>query len=195
VVGLGNPGPRYQGTRHNVGFRTLDVVAARLGVAFRKAPFRPLLGAEAATGRHRLSLVKPLTFMNNSGDVFPGLLRRQSRRRGSGEDAEQALLVICDNLDLPPGACRLRLRGSSAGHKGLDSIMRRTGSGEFMRLYIGIGHPGRSEAVVDHVLSAPPPGERSLIEAAVGRAADAVLRLSEEGPQRVMNALNQQKHG
>ena len=192
MVGLGNPGPRYQGTRHNVGFRTLDVVAARLGVAFRKAPFRPLLGAEAATGRHRLSLVKPLTFMNNSGDVFPGLLRRQSRRRGSGEDAEQALLVICDNLDLPPGACRLRLRGSSAGHKGLDSIMRRTGSGEFMRLYVGIGHPGRAQDVVQHVLSAPAQAETALIDAALERAAGAVLRLLEGEPQRVMNGLNRQ---
>ena len=188
MVGLGNPGPRYRDTRHNVGFRALDLLAARLGVRFRWAPWGRLASTAARVGPHRLWLVKPLTYMNNSGDVYPALLRRAARAaRG-----EQSLLVICDNLDLPPGACRLRLRGSSAGHKGLDSIMRRTGSGEFMRLYVGIGHPGRAQDVVQHVLSAPPQAEAALIEAALERAAGAVLRLPEEGPQRVMNDLNQQ---
>lgn len=185
MVGLGNPGPRYRDTRHNVGFRALDRLAERLGVRFRRAPFGRLASAAARVGPHRLRLVKPLTYMNNSGDVFPALQRSAARR-------EQSLLVICDNLDLPPGACRLRLRGSSAGHKGLDSIIRRTGSGEFMRLYVGIGHPGRAQDVVQHVLSAPVQAEAARIEAAIERAAGAVLRLLEEGPQRVMNGLNQQ---
>jgi len=184
VVGLGNPGPEYAGTRHNVGFRALDLLAGRLGVEFRKAPLRRLLAAEAASGSHRWRLVKPLTYMNNSGDVFPALLRRRRAH---------TLLVICDNLDLPAGACRLRRRGSSAGHKGLESIIRRTGSGDFMRLYIGIGHPGRTEEVVDHVLSAPGEAEAALIGRGLERAADAVLRLPVEGPERVMNGLNQQK--
>lgn len=156
-----------------------------------------LASTAARVGPHRLWLVKPLTYMNNSGDVFPALLRRAARaaraaRWARAARGDQSLLVICDNLDLPPGACRLRLRGSSAGHKGLDSIMRRTGSGEFMRLYVGIGHPGRVQDVVQHVLSAPPQAEAALIEAALERAAGAVLRLPEDGPQRVMNDLNQQ---
>jgi PTH1 family peptidyl-tRNA hydrolase len=188
VVGLGNPGPGYSRTRHNVGFQTLDVLAGRLGVAFRKPFLKSYLRAGARWQGHRIELVKPLTYMNNSGQVLPALLRRN--RTGL-----EALLVICDTLDLPPGACRLRRRGSSAGHKGLDSIIRRTGSQEFMRLYIGIGRPGRSEEVVDHVLSPPGEAEAPLIAAAVARAAEAVLRVLEDGPEQVMNGLNQQTRG
>jgi PTH1 family peptidyl-tRNA hydrolase len=179
------------------------VLAGRLHAEFRKPPFRRLLSAEATWKGHRITLVKPLTFMNNSGEVFPWLLRRSRRgRRSHGRTGTgiESVLVICDNLDLPPGVCRLRRRGSpssggGAGHKGLDSIVRRTGSREFMRLYIGIGRPGRPGEVVDYVLAPPEEIEAPLIAEAVERAADAVLRLPEDGLEQVMNGLNQQKRG
>jgi len=183
VVGLGNPGPRYEFTRHNVGFRVLDLLAGRLGLRFRRAAFRRLLTAHVKRAGHLIRLVKPLTYMNKSGEVIP--------QAGRGA----ALVVICDTLDLPPGACRLRRGGSSAGHKGLESVMRRLGSGDFLRLYVGIGRPGPGGQVVDHVLSAPAEPEASLIAGALERAAQAVLRLPEEGAERVMHALNQQPRG
>lgn len=180
-----------------MGFQTLDLLAGRLGLTFRKPFLRSLLYAQATWEGHRIRLVKPLTFMNRSGEIFPGLLSRRvfSGGRGTrgGQTGTEGLVVVCDTLDLPPGVCRLRRRGSSAGHKGLESIIRRTGSGDFLRLYIGIGRPARPETVVDYVLASPPKAEASLIAGAVERAAAAVLRLPEDGPEQVMNGLNQQK--
>ncbi len=180
---MGNPGVRYAGNRHNVGFRAVDLLAARLDASFRK----PLLGrfalAEARAGPHRLSLVKPLTFMNRSGEVLPAVLRR------TGADAGR-LLVICDTLDLPPGACRLKRRGGAGGHKGLASIIDHLGTGEFLRCYLGVGHPGGREEVVGYVLSDPPRRELEVIEQAVRVASEAVLRLLEEEPEKVMNEVN-----
>ncbi|MBN1837057.1 MAG: aminoacyl-tRNA hydrolase [Spirochaetales bacterium] len=184
VVGLGNPGPRYESTRHNVGFRVVDILADRWSVALRKPFLKAYAMARVQVGTGRLALVKPLTFMNRSGRVLPEVLGRA----GGGPES---LLVVCDTLDLSPGQCRLRRKGSSAGHKGLASIIQALGREDFMRLYLGIGHPGRAEEVVEYVLGEPPAAEAALIQAALSRAADAVAALLTEDPEKVMNELNQ----
>ena len=185
---MGNPGPRYRLSRHNVGFRTVDLLARRLGVRLQKPLWRRFAFGSGRAGEATLYLVKPLTYMNRSGEIFPDLWSR------TGVDPEH-LLVVCDTLDLPAGQCRLRRKGSSSGHKGLASIIARLGREDFMRLVIGIGRPdsGAPEAVVDHVLEPPSGREQELIEQGVAVAAEGVLRLLNEEPEKVMNALNQRR--
>ncbi|HVP18657.1 MAG TPA: aminoacyl-tRNA hydrolase [Spirochaetia bacterium] len=186
VVGLGNPGERYADTRHNVGFAVVDSLAARLGASFRKKLFRAYSIAKAEHLGHRVILVKPLAFMNNSGGAVKEALRE------TGCDPTD-LLVVCDTLDLSPGNCRLRLRGSSGGQKGLESIIKALGTDGFMRLTVGIGRPSQKGKVIGHVLSAPRRDEADLIAEGVGRAADAVLDLIERGPAKVMNDYNRRE--
>ena len=185
---MGNPGPRYRLSRHNVGFRTVELLARRLGVKLQKPLWRRFAFGAGRMGEATLYLVKPLTYMNRAGEVFPDLWSR------TGEDLEH-LLVVCDTLDLPAGQCRLRRKGSSAGHKGLASIIARLGREDFMRLYIGIGRPesGGPVAVVEHVLEQALGRELELIEQGVAAAAAGVLRLLNEEPEKVMNALNQRR--
>jgi len=181
-VGLGNPGPRYLATRHNAGFRTVELVARSLGVELRRPWFRNYrLGRAAPDGRES-RLVQPLGFMNRSGAIFPAL------RSPAGEGS---LLVVCDTLDLPPGFCRLRRGGSSAGHKGLASVIAALGRSDFLRLYIGIGRPSRPEEVVDYVLGSPAGTEAELLRQGEQKAAEGVLALLHEEPEKVMNVLNQ----
>jgi PTH1 family peptidyl-tRNA hydrolase len=167
-----------------VGFRVLDVLAERLGFTFRKPFLKPYMLASGEVEGADLVLVKPLTYMNRSGDIFPEVLSRTSTEI-------QNLLVVCDTLDLPAGQCRLRRRGSSAGHKGLSSIIRRLGRDDFMRLYIGVGHPGRPQGVIEHVLGEPEDREAEAVEAALQRSTEAIVQLLKEEPERVMNVLNQ----
>ncbi len=180
-MGLGNPGPRYLATRHNAGFRAVELVARSLGIGLRRPWFRNYRLGRAAPGGQELRLVLPLTYMNRSGAIFPAL-----RLPGEG-----SLLVVCDTLDLPPGVCRLRQGGSSAGHKGLSSLINALGRSDFLRLYIGIGRPSRQEEVVDYVLGSPDGAETELLRRGEQRAAEGVLALLREDPQKVMNVLNQ----
>ena len=122
--------------------------------------------------------------MNRSGEILGGLLRHT---KGDLRD----LVVVCDTLDLPPGSCRLKTRGSSAGHRGLESIIRYAGSHEFLRLYIGIGRPASKREVIDHVLGEPSPEEQSLIDRSFQKAERGVLDLLVNPPERVMNDLNE----
>jgi PTH1 family peptidyl-tRNA hydrolase len=179
-VGLGNPGPRYLATRHNAGFRIVALVARSLGVELHRPWFRNYRLGRAAPDGRELRLVQPLTYMNRSGAIFPSL----SADTGS-------LLVVCDTLDLPPGVCRLRRGGSSAGHKGLASIIAALGRADFLRLYIGIGRPSSPAEVVDYVLGSPDGPEAELLEGGEKRAAEGVLALLREEPEKVMNVLNQ----
>jgi PTH1 family peptidyl-tRNA hydrolase len=167
-----------------VGFQLLDLLAERFGLSFRKPFLKPFAWARMEIGGADLVMVKPLTFVNRSGDIFPEILERIGA--GPGE-----LLVACDTLDLPVGQCRLRRRGSSAGHRGLASIIRRLGREDFMRLYIGIGRPRDPGQVVAWVLGRPGEREAEAIGESLLRAADAVIRLLSEDPEKVMNGLNQ----
>ncbi len=186
VVGLGNPGDRYAGTRHNVGFMVVDALAHRLGVPFKKKLFHSYCIGKGMHEGTSLYLVKPLTFMNDSGRA----VREALRDTGSGPDS---LLVVCDSLDLSPGNIRFKLSGSSAGQKGLQSIIGALGSHDFMRLTLGIGRPNHKGQVVSHVLGAPRSEEGDLIDQAVERAAAAVLTLVTEGAPAVMNGFNRRE--
>ncbi len=137
-------------------------------------------------GGSPLLLIKPLTFMNESGRA----VREVLREAGS---APADLLVICDSLDLSPGNCRFRLDGSSGGQKGLQSVINALGTDGFMRLVVGIGRPAHKGQVIGHVLAAPKKDEAALIDEAVIRAADAVLLLMDEGPTKVMNEYNRKE--
>jgi PTH1 family peptidyl-tRNA hydrolase len=168
VVGLGNPGPEYRDTRHNIGHRVVDALAQTLGGRFRREG-----PAQVAHGRwhdETVYLVKPLTFMNESG---PAVVRTM---RTLGSDAADLILVY-DDIDLPLGTVRVRMRGSHGGHNGVRSVLAFVGTQEIRRVKVGVGHPGRRDAVVDHVLAPFEPEEREAIETAVATASDRVLEL------------------
>ena len=186
MVGLGNPGERYAATRHNVGFMVVDALASRLGVHFKKKLFHSYLLGKGTHEGSPLYLCKPLSYMNDSGRAVREVLRETGT-------AAAELLVVCDSLDLSPGNLRFKLKGSSAGQKGLESIIRSLGTQDFMRLTLGIGRPDYKGQVVGHVLSAPNRREETLIAEAVERAAQAVLTLLTAGPARVMNEVNRRE--
>jgi PTH1 family peptidyl-tRNA hydrolase len=183
IVGLGNPGAQYASSRHNAGYRVLDRLAAGSSRSFRTPLFARYSVIASVWDGQRLFLVKPLTFMNRSGEILPSLFRRTRLQK-------QQLLVICDHLDLPPGVCRLKLRGSSAGHRGLQSIISTLGTEEFLRIYVGIGRPEGGMSVPDYVLGVPKENEKSFLDKGENKAAQAILQLLTREPEQVMNELN-----
>ncbi|MBQ0071973.1 MAG: aminoacyl-tRNA hydrolase [Spirochaetales bacterium] len=167
VFGLGNPGSEYHETRHNVGFMTVDKMAALKGVSLRKRCFCPYKVAKI-NSEHDV-LVEPLTYMNRSGEVIPGLLKEEDK-----------LLVIADQMDLPPGKVRIRTKGGSAGHNGLKSIIANW-SEDFIHVYIGIGRPEEGVSVPDHVLSQFSEEDKVLVDKATTVAAEAILEILDGG--------------
>jgi PTH1 family peptidyl-tRNA hydrolase len=186
VVGLGNPGERYADTRHNVGFRVVDALALRLGIPSRKKLFHSYTIGKGVQEGKPFYLVKPLTYMNASGRA----VREALHDTGA---VPSDLCVVCDSLDLSPGNLRLKLRGSSAGQKGLQSIIQSLGTEEFVRISIGIGRPAHKGQVVSHVLGSARSSDAELIEEAVARASDAVLMLLTHAPMEVMNRFNRRE--
>lgn len=165
VVGLGNPGPRYSATAHNVGYWLIDRLAD--GAAFRADKRVAAELAELRLGGLVTWLVKPTTFMNRSGQAV-GPLASYYRL------TPDRILVVHDDLDLPPGTVRLKRGGGHGGHNGLRSLINHLGSNEFRRLRIGVGHPGKGGDVVAYVLSAPAPEARRAIEEAITRAVEVL---------------------
>ena len=182
VVGLGNPGPRYTDTRHNVGFRIVEALADAAGARMKRRGIGRYTVARVESEGSSVFLAEPLT-MNRSGDVLAALLRF------SGCTLVQTL-VICDSLDLPAGAVRLKRSGSSGGHNGLASIIAAAGGGGFPRLWVGVGRPDGRGDVIRHVLGAPGAEDHQRIDAAERFAAEHVLRLANEPIDRVMHAVN-----
>ena len=168
VVGLGNPGPEYQNTRHNVGQRVLDVLAKTVRGSWRRD------GATiVARGRWRgdvVRLVKPLSFMNESGPVVAKALRR-------AEAGPADLILVYDDIDMELGKVRTRLKGSAGGHNGVKSIIETLGTDAIRRVKIGIGRPEHKAHVPDHVLTTFEPDEEEIVAAAVATAAERVLGL------------------
>ena len=188
LVGLGNPGVRYAGTRHNVGFLVLDRLASGAGTSFRSQPRLQGDLADVGSGDQRLRLLKPTTFMNNSGQSVRASLD------WFGWGPEQ-LLVIVDDMDLPLGRLRLRASGSAGGHNGLRSIIQHLGSDDFARLRIGIGAPGESpverrERTVGHVLGRFTDGERPLLDQVLQEVVDGIDRIQRLGLERAGNRIN-----
>lgn len=181
IVGLGNPGKDYQGTRHNVGFEVIDALARRHGIHVRRRQNKALVGEGNIGGEHVI-LAKPLTFMNLSGEAVAGLVRRY--RLNASE-----LIVVTDDVNLPLGRLRIRVRGSSGGHKGLRSIIHSLASEDFPRIRIGIGSSEQID-MVNYVLSRFNRSERRTIKEAVEKAADAVEVILSEGLEQAMNRFN-----
>jgi PTH1 family peptidyl-tRNA hydrolase len=182
IVGLGNPGPTYARTRHNAGFDFIDELARRTGVSLRReSRHQGELGRASIEGAD-LWLLKPMTYMNLSGQAAASVA-------GFYRIAPQSILVAHDELDFSPGVVRLKEGGGAGGHNGLRDLIARLGDA-FWRLRIGIGHPGDRGAVLDYVLGRPPAAEAALIHEAVLAAADAVPVMLRDGPQKAMNALH-----
>jgi PTH1 family peptidyl-tRNA hydrolase len=181
IVGLGNPGAQYKGTRHNIGFAVIDEIARRASAGFESAP------AEAVIAKWRRPdgtalLAKPLTFMNLSGQAV-GEIARYFKI----EIAD--LLVVVDEAQLPLGKLRARARGSAGGHNGLKSVIAHLGD-EFARLRIGVGRGERERDLADHVLSRFEKQETAEVERMTARAADAAEMFITSGIEAVMNAFN-----
>jgi PTH1 family peptidyl-tRNA hydrolase len=168
VIGLGNPGPEYRDTRHNVGQRVLDALARTLRASWRRDG-----SAMVARGRWRgdpVHLVKPISFMNESGPVVARALRRL-------EGGPADMILVYDDIDLPLGTVRLRMKGSAGGHNGVRSVIEALGTPEIKRVKVGIGRPDQKDDVPDHVLTSFEPDELPVVEAAVTEAAERVLAL------------------
>ena len=181
IVGLGNPGAQYAGTRHNVGFAVVGELAARVSAGFESAP------AEALIARWRrpddvVLLVKPLTFMNLSGQAVGELTRYFKIDIAD-------VIVIVDEAQLPLGKLRARKRGSAGGHNGLKSIIAHLGD-EFPRLRVGVGRGGDQRNLTDHVLARFDKSEAAEVERMTTRAADAAEMFVTSGIEAVMNAFN-----
>lgn len=181
VVGLGNPGPEYQHTRHNVGFKVVDLLGERHRISVQKLERRALVGT-GEVAETVVQLVKPMTYMNLSGESVGPLMR------GAGLQP-QDVIVIVDDMDLPVGRVRLRKSGSSGGHNGLKSLIQHLGTEDFPRVRIGVGRPTES-AVIDHVLSKFGRNEIEPIREAIERSADAVEAAVAEGFDTAMNRFN-----
>ncbi len=182
VVGLGNPGAEHEASRHNVGFRVVEALAGRAGATLRRRRHSSLF-ARVVLDAEELLLVKPLTFMNDSGSSV------SAWQRALGLTPHQ-IVVIHDDLDLPASRLRIKAGGAHGGHRGVRSIIEAIGSRDFLRIKVGIGRPRQGRGPVEHVLGPFDEAEREEIDAAVKRAADAVEVLLQEGLEAAMNRYN-----
>ncbi|WP_029552252.1 aminoacyl-tRNA hydrolase [Thermocrinis jamiesonii] len=182
VVGLGNPGKKYERTRHNAGFMVVDELLKKLRVKEYTEECLSHVYRVRVLNREVL-VAKPQTYMNNSGLAVLNLLEEY-------EITPENMMVIYDDLDLPLGRIRLRLEGSSGGHHGIESIIREIKTSNFVRLRIGIGRPKDRNKVVDYVLSPFDPEEESVLYTVLDRASECVLRCLETSPEESMNFCN-----
>lgn len=182
IVALGNPGAEHTNDRHNAGFWLADALAHAWGIGFRHESRHNSDLARYRHGEDTVWLQKPQTFMNNSGEAASSLCKFYKIR-------PPELLVVHDDLDLPPGAVRFKQGGGHGGHNGLRDIHRVIGA-DYRRLRIGIGHPGVHSSVLAHVLSAPAPLERERIHAAIDVGLDALMTIPEQGWERAVQQLH-----
>lgn len=185
IIGLGNPGERYAGTRHNVGFRVVECLAARSRSAWQRDPALDARVAWAEIAGVDCLLLEPQTFMNRSGASAAALLDRWPEL-----DPEADLLVVHDDLDLPTGRIRLRPSGGAGGQRGMADILAALDTRAIARLRFGIGHPGERAEVLDWVLSPFSPEQEEVVASAVGRAADAIELSIREGLSQAMGQFN-----
>ena len=183
IAGLGNPGRKYAGTRHNVGFDVLDLIAERHRLVWESAPADALMAKWRASG---VLLAKPLTFMNLSGHAVGELLRYFKIDLSD-------LLIVVDDVNLELGRVRARAAGSAGGHNGLKSLIAQLGTEEFARLRVGVGRGDDRRDLADHVLATFDPEERTIVAETVSRTADAVELFVAEGIGPVMNRFNRRE--
>ena len=185
VVGLGNPGPRYRLTRHNVGFMLVDALAERLNAPAWKEDFFSSV-TEVRIGGEKVFLVKPLTYMNNSGEAIGPML---SYYKMTADD----LTVVHDDMDIPAGTVRIRKKGSSGGHNGIKSIIAHVGGENFARVRIGVGRPPAGWTVINHVLAPFLAEDAPKIREAIGYLLPAVECIVTDGVELAMNRYNPHK--
>jgi len=183
VVGLGNPGREYAGTRHNVGFDVVELLAERHGASLKAGKERSLV-VEVRLDGARLVLAEPSTYMNLSGEAVAPLVRR------FGIDDPSKLVIVHDELDLPLGRVRVKVGGGLAGHNGLRSIKAHLHTADFVRVRIGVGKPPSKEQGADHVLKRVGQGERQELDVAVMEAVAAVESILADGVEATMNVVN-----
>lgn len=185
IAGLGNPTKEYEKTRHNVGFDTIDILADKLGISLTEKKHRAYCG-KGIIGGERVLLLKPQTYMNNSGESL----------RDAADfykiEPEQ-ILIIYDDISLDPGQLRIRKKGSAGGHNGIKSIIAHLGSQDFPRIKIGIGAKPERMDLADYVLSRFSPAEREKMEEAFKEGAEAVQMFLLEGADAAMNRYNRKK--
>jgi PTH1 family peptidyl-tRNA hydrolase len=182
LVGLGNPGPEYRGTRHNVGFDVIDILSERHRIKIDRSKHKARYGLGEIAG-HPVLLVKPMTYMNLSGQAVAPFAREHGLK-------PERVLVVADDLDLDVGRVRLKPKGSAGGHNGHKSLIASLGTQEYPRIKIGIGSVDRS-VTIDHVLGPFSPEERDLIRLALARAADGAERVVTQGVEAGMNFVNE----
>jgi peptidyl-tRNA hydrolase, PTH1 family len=183
IVGLGNPGRKYERTRHNAGFMAVDEMAKALRVEITQEKHHALIGRGRA-GSEATILAKPQTYMNESGRAVGAILR-------SAYAAVSDLIVVHDELDLPLGSVRVKIGGGHGGHNGLRSIIEHVGSPDFIRVRVGIGRPAGGTDPADYVLSTFSGEERAVAAEAIEKAGEAAATIVREGPARAMNIFNQ----
>ena len=182
IAGLGNPGAEYANTKHNVGFMLIDALAEHLNASAWKEDFSSSV-AEARIGGEKIFLVKPLTYMNNSGEGIGPMLSYYKLNSGD-------LIVVHDDMDIPVGTVRIRKQGSSGGHNGIKSILSHVGSEEFARVRIGIGRPPAGWTVINHVLAPFAPEDLPKIREAIAYLLPAVTCIVTDGTDFAMNRYN-----
>ena len=182
IAGLGNPGTQYRNTRHNLGFDILDALAQSLGVQFDKEKHNGQF-AQAMYQGEKLLLLKPLTYMNRSGDCIAKHARNKVHE-------PEDILIIVDDINLPLGRMRLRTNGSAGGHNGLKSIIERLGTKDFHRLRIGVGDNRQGKDLADHVLSKFRPDEKNQVQESIDKSVEAATLWINHQPQDVMNQFN-----
>ena len=183
IAGLGNPGSRYEKTRHNCGFEAIDLLAERCGISLKARKFKSLCGNGVIDGQ-KVLLMKPLTYMNLSGEAV------QAAAAFYKIDPAKELIVLYDDISLEPGQLRVRAKGSAGGHNGIRSIIRMLGTEQFLRVKIGTGAKPADMDLADYVLGRIPLSERADMAAAFDRASKAAVDLVTEPLDRVMNEYN-----
>ena len=183
LIGLGNPGVRYEGTRHNAGAWLIERVARRYAAGFKSFPRCFGSIADADIGGTRLRLFRPDTYMNHSGRAVAAV-------SGFYKVPIERILIAHDEIDLPAGAVRLKRSGGHGGHNGLRDVVPQLAGSGFSRIRIGVGHPGHKDRVVGYVLDRPPPAERSEIDDAIDRVVDDIARIARGDLEGAMNTLH-----
>lgn len=182
IVGLGNPGPEYARTRHNAGYWYVDELARSFGGVWRRESRHQCEIARVTVAECELWLIKPTAYMNNSGTAVHSI-------SAFYRIAPAEVLVVHDEIDLPPGVARLKEGGGHGGHNGVRDVIAQLGA-DFWRLRIGVGHPGSKDQVIDAVLDRATSAEQQLIDAALARALAALPELLRDGAQQAMHRLH-----
>lgn len=186
IAGLGNPTKEYEHTRHNVGFDTIDCIADQYGISINEKKHRALVGKGMIEGQ-KVILLKPQTFMNLSGESIRAAVDFYK------VDEKEELIVIYDDISLPPGQLRIRKKGSAGGHNGIKNIIAHLGHDTFMRIKVGVGEKPAGYDLADYVLGHFSKEDRAIMDEAFKEATEAVKMMITDGPDAAMNAFNKKK--